>query len=88
MAYAGKLPIGTLILMFLAYIGLHVAIGIQKKRMDDASLKLNNQLKGGIDPVSDEQLNEADKQVKVWGLLFKFFPMAYLIFVMIYFFMQ
>jgi len=87
MAYAGKLSIGTLILMFVAYIMIHIAIGLQKTKKEDKVLALTNKMKGG-ESVFEPEITAAKKEEKLYGLAFKFFPIVYLIFVMVYLYMQ
>lgn len=68
MVTVDRLPILPLILYFIAYIVIHYFIGKKfEKIKEEANLKPGN--------------SKLEKDCKKWKLIFKWFPAAYLIFI-------
>ena len=70
MVTVDKLPILPLVLYFLAYIVIHYLIGKKfEKIKEESKLKPGNA--------------KLEKDYKKWNLIFKWFPAAYVVFIVI-----
>jgi len=70
MVSVGKISIGSLVLYFIFYVAIHVGIGMYQKKLE----KENKEKPGNP---------ETEKYLKIAKFSFKWFPFAYVFFVIL-----